>query len=254
MSLVDDVIDSVIDLERPIDDVRVGRIYSAVRIGDRVGLAYNPGGWDYVPENVGDLIGTKAVHLARSWNYSEASIGTAAINALIEPPKGHAPVKIFDYVEEKIKSYQRVAFIGFMPVINRLKKSNDDQEIFVFEMTASHKAPYELKLYFKDDIPYKLLPGAVMGDVLPTCDIVIITGATFVNHSLEGILNLSGGYNLVYGPSVPILPVLFDYGVDLIGGTVISDPEKALLIVSQGGGAPPVHFQDTLHFICVERK
>ena len=39
---------------------------------------------------------------------------------------------------------------------------------------------------------------------------------------------------LVLGPTTPLSPVLFNYGVDVISGTLVTDPETVLRYVSQG--------------------
>jgi hypothetical protein len=41
-------------------------------------------------------------------------------------------------------------------------------------------------------------------------------------------------YVVVLGDTTPLSPVLFEYGVDAISGTVVIDSEQALSCVSQG--------------------
>lgn len=41
-------------------------------------------------------------------------------------------------------------------------------------------------------------------------------------------------YVLMLGDSVPLSPVLFEYGVDALAGIRVIDPQRALLCISQG--------------------
>ena len=40
---------------------------------------------------------------------------------------------------------------------------------------------------------------------------------------------------MLLGPSTPLSPVMFDYGVDLLAGSIIEKIEPVLQVVSQGG-------------------
>jgi uncharacterized protein (DUF4213/DUF364 family) len=76
----------------------------------------------------------------------------------------------------------------------------------------------------------------IAGGILPQADVVAITGSAFINHSLEGLLGLcrTDAFIVVLGPTTPLSPVLFDYGVNAISGTRVVDPELALRSVSEG--------------------
>ena len=65
---------------------------------------------------------------------------------------------------------------------------------------------------------------------------VAITGTSLVNKTFDGLIRhcRSDAYVLMLGPTSPLSPVLFDYGLDLIAGTRIIDPHEALTVASQG--------------------
>jgi uncharacterized protein len=82
------------------------------------------------------------------------------------------------------------------------------------------------------------VPAADAHSVIPAADIVIMTGMTLVNHTLDGLLELLTDRQqvVVTGPSSSIVPdVLFAHKVDIIGATLITDPGKLLDLVSEAG-------------------
>jgi uncharacterized protein (DUF4213/DUF364 family) len=48
---------------------------------------------------------------------------------------------------------------------------------------------------------------------------------------------------LVLGPSTPLSPILFDYGVDILSGSVVENLDAVLQAVSQGANFRQVHQQ-----------
>jgi uncharacterized protein len=79
------------------------------------------------------------------------------------------------------------------------------------------------------------LPTREAERVLPECDIVGITGTSFINHTLEGLLSLcKKAYIVMIGPTTPLSPVLFDHGIDVICGTEVIDSERLSRLYSPG--------------------
>jgi uncharacterized protein (DUF4213/DUF364 family) len=153
------------------------------------------------------------------------SVGVAAINALLPP-------LIQDVVdtnaEEVIASHgfeKRVVLVGRFPFIPRLRTRVG--ELTVLELNPN---PGEL-------------PETAAQDVIPAADVVAITGLTLINHSLENLLKLCSPQAriILLGPSTPLSPVLFDYGVDLLCGSIVTDIEPVLRAVSQGANFRQVH-------------
>jgi uncharacterized protein (DUF4213/DUF364 family) len=66
---------------------------------------------------------------------------------------------------------------------------------------------------------------------------------TLENHTLEGLLSLcpQEAFVLVLGPSTPLSPLLFDYGVDVVSGAVVTAIDPVLRHVSQGANFRQVH-------------
>jgi hypothetical protein len=71
---------------------------------------------------------------------------------------------------------------------------------------------------------------------MPEADVVAITGSSLINHTFERIMVncRSGSFKIMLGPSTPLSPVLFDYGLDAIGGALVEDSKTVLTMVEEG--------------------
>ena len=68
---------------------------------------------------------------------------------------------------------------------------------------------------------------------------------TLLNGTFENLLALRrpGTFTLLIGPTAPLSPVLFDYGVNIISGAVVGDIEATLQGVRQGLNFRQLHHQ-----------
>ena len=216
MKLLDELISSLSDKDEVVRDVRVGVTWSGV-LSRNLGLAKTEQTAHVSGvKDVGKLIGKSALELAeysKSWNLLEAGIGIAALNSLMEP-EGNT-LNVLDFIIEKGRG-KKIAMVGHFPRTDEIRESAQD-------------------LWIIEKMP-KLgdFPDTAAEHLIPLADIVAITGATLINKSLQRLLELSRGYTIVFGPSVPMSPVLFNWGVDMIGGSKVVDTENALLKISQG--------------------
>jgi uncharacterized protein (DUF4213/DUF364 family) len=79
------------------------------------------------------------------------------------------------------------------------------------------------------------LPAEEAERILPQCDVVGITGTSFINHTLEGLLSLCRkAYIVMIGPTTPLSPILFDHGIDAICGAKVIDADKVIRSISEG--------------------
>lgn len=70
--------------------------------------------------------------------------------------------------------------------------------------------------------------------ILPEQDVVFITGMTLTNKTLPRLLTLTAAVKtILVGPSSPITPKLFSYGVDSIAGFYVMDVDLTRTLVSQ---------------------
>jgi uncharacterized protein (DUF4213/DUF364 family) len=80
-------------------------------------------------------------------------------------------------------------------------------------------------------------------EIVPTADVLLITGATLLNDTLEELLALARPETriTVLGPTVGMLPDAFlARGADILGSVRITRPDEFLDLLAEGGSAP--HF------------
>lgn len=121
-----------------------------------------------------------------------------------------------------------VTVVGAFPTYIR-KISQICEKLFVLEINENALADEHKKLF---------VPAGEYKRVIPVSDIVIITGQTLVNNTIDLLLPevKPGARVVVTGPSSNILPdILFENNVNIIGAFRITEPEILLDVVSEGG-------------------
>lgn len=226
MSIVDDLLGSLPAEAVALRDVRIGAFWTVVWTAMGAGLAstqrdaHTPHGHSLI-RWAGDLLDHNAQQLAgllRAKSPMEAALGMAAVNALLHVDE--ADLTDRNASEEIIRQGKgrRVVVVGHFPFIPKVRRA------------VGHLDVLEL-----DPGPDELPPVAAE-QVIPHADVVAITGTSLVNGTFEGLVRLCrrDAYVLVLGPTSPLSPVLFEYGVDLIAGTRVVDPVEALAVAGQG--------------------
>lgn len=224
MSILDDLI-SALPGDAPAREVRVGAFWTAVwsrscGLASTVGAGDHEHGATFVTE-AGRLQGCSArqlAGLAHSHSTLEAGIGLAAINSLLEVDETRCvELNAGQFLIERVPGRQ-VALVGHFPFVPELRRAAGRLWVIDLHPAAGDLGPEE---------------GA---ELIPQADLVAITGSALISHTLEGLLQRcrSDAFVIVLGPTAPLSPVLFDYGVDVISGTRVVDPERALRSISQG--------------------
>lgn len=235
MDLIRKILDTLPDGE--VVDVRIGLHWTAVALetdGElRCGLAstlsstYDHSGGPDVPQ-AGQLetnSGRALAELALSNRPIQIGIGMAALNALLplHPDKWRE-----DNAEEliaRLGAGKKVVLIGHFPFIPSLHER-------VGELTVLEMKPQA------GDLPASEAPR-----VIPQAGVVAITGMTLLNRTLEGLLALCApsAKVLVLGPSTPLSPIMFEAGIDVVSGAVVTQAEPVLRMVSQGAHFRQIH-------------
>ncbi len=154
-----------------------------------------------------------------------ASIGLAALNALLPRPEYSSPGA---NAEDLIAAYgagKNVVLVGHFPFVPRLRSRVG--KLVVLEQNPG-----------SDDMPADAAPN-----VLPSAQVVAITAMTLINHTLESLVSLCPSAEMVMliGPSTPLTPRLFDFGIDILSGVDLTEIDPVLRVVSQGGNFRQVH-------------
>jgi uncharacterized protein (DUF4213/DUF364 family) len=224
VKILDDVI-ATLKEDAAVREVRAGPFWTAVvsrgcGLASTVGPEVHEHGAVYVRE-AGELAGRSALALAglaHSDSTLEAGIGLAAINSLLDVDEARCvELNAGELLVERGRG-KRVALVGHFPFVPALRQAAG--RLWVLELRPQ--------------------PGDVGAEeaeaILPQVDIAAITGSAFINHTLERLLALCPPETLVVvlGPSTPLSPALFDYGVDVISGTRVVDPGLALRCLGEG--------------------
>lgn len=204
--------------DRPVLRAALGAAMAGVELGGpgapRAGVASridaSPGaGAPRVPESA---------HALAAWlatppplTPGAASLGLAAVNALLPVPPGATPGKGQDLLLALGRG-ARVVVVGHFPFVERL--GGAFAALAVLELAPR---PGDL-------------PAARAAEVLPGADVVAITGTTLHNGTLGGLLALCrpGARVVLLGPSAPLAPALLGLGIDALAGAVARDPRAVL--------------------------
>jgi len=219
-----------IPLGQPVTSCIAGLVWTLVKAGGHAGLALTLQDGVHESDLPGRIDGVEARWLAEriaSWNMFEASLGLAAVNSwynrhdkveqLVERPLVNVRGSLlFEHLSRRFEGGS-VAVVGHFPHLATLRER--------CQLTVLERHPSAGDL-----------PDQACEYLLRHQDCVCITGSAVTNKTLPRLLELSGSaYVALIGPSVPLAPILFDYGVDLLAGTVVLDHQGAVGAVQQGG-------------------
>jgi uncharacterized protein (DUF4213/DUF364 family) len=227
-ALLDELLGSLPD--GIVRDVRIGPFWTAVvtEVAGKssCGLASTLQGKDHVHgvpsvNDAGHLTGLSARALAglvRSESSLETCVGMATINALLQAEPGlwstdHAGDLIIRHGAGK-----PVVLVGHFPFVDRLRQAAAPLWVLDLEPIEGD------------------LPASAADQVIPQAQVLAITGTTLINRTLDRLMQLRRPDALVVllGPSTPLSPILFGYGIDVIAGSVVEQISPVLDLVSQG--------------------
>lgn len=213
------------------DEFFCGANSAVVRSGENVGLCHVLELNTRPPILSNKRLGMPLRELAacvKSWNFAEASLGQAAINAYYNAvpvaTQNGVPVVQARYAEDR----KNDPFISYQQAIRGKKVA----VIGHFHLLEELFAPV-CELYIMEDEPTEDgdYPCHAAEYLLPQCDYVFVSCAAITDKSLPRFLAYCPeAYVVVVGPSTPMAPVLFDFGINDLAGFVIKDGNLAIEI------------------------
>ena len=165
-----------------------------------------------------EMQATDLAGLVESHSFTEVGIGLATINALLpRHPEQWVELNAEDYLAEHGVG-KNIAVVGHFPFVDRLKALAN--KFWVLEL-----APRD------GDFPAQAAP-----EIIPQADVVAITATTLINKTFQGLIDLcrSDARVVLIGPSTPLSPLLYEHGIDVLSGTIVTDPQVVLTGIAQG--------------------
>lgn len=237
-----------------VKDYCLGTHWSYVEAESGMGIAWTASGGAQRTYK-GDLRGRslrEMAQLSKSWCFEEATLGIAALNAWyaqrdkldVLGARYDEPVDLPDGTRRKMDAFElhadqmngkKVVMVGHFPHPERLIEYGADLTILERNCRGEMDTP--------DPACEYVIPGA---------DLVFYTGVTLINKTAPRLLQLAKDARIVMvGPSVVMSPKLFDYGVDMLAGSVVADPEKTRFAVQNGAGQ---FFGEALSMLYLEKN
>ena len=174
-----------------------------------------------------------------SWSFQPPSlekiIGIATLNAAsqhilaVKTPYKEIEGDLVDFL--KIKQDTKILFIGFMKPMIR-KVLNKTKFINIIDNNPLIKNSYQNITILND------IDDLEESDL--SVDILFCTGTSLINNTLERILSefrKKAKCIILIGPTISFLPdILFDKGVDVVGGMTITNSGSTIKVLQEGGG------------------
>lgn len=234
MNLINDLIATL--PKGKVQHVNIGLHWTAVVVEvdseERCGLAStlhqdHSHGIPDVPQ-AGELEGLPALELASLIQENQptlSSVGMATINALVpQDPEKWVNINAEEVIVEK-GAGKSVVLVGHFPFVPRLEGKVGSLTVLELNPRPGDR------------------PVSASQEVIPSADVVAITSMTLLNNTLEGLLSWirPEATVIMLGPTTPLSPIMFEYGIDLLCGSVVADIESVLAAVRQGANFRQVH-------------
>ena len=216
-----------------ITDIQIGKSWVITSLSDgRVGMAAKLYADSDNNVDIQSILSSysSAQELALQIDNQDVFLSTLALSAI--NAMNNSPASVFKNNSYSSKDTlctaglelqgKTIGIIGHMKRTYDLIRDNyNPGNIYMFDMDKS-----------KGDLPPDQEPV-----LLPTCDVVIITATTLINHTITDIISWTKqSYNILYGPSAPLVEYL--PGINRISGFYIKDPVLAKKWNQENKGSP----------------
>lgn len=232
-SVYDLLLDRVAGADDPAEEVVMGLVWTLCRSPRGTGLAMTPAAAPRTLPWPGTLVGQPLADLAarlRDWDPHAASLGLAAVNAVINTPDnpllararplvgaGPGNLAVFAHFLPLLGG-RRVVVIGRYPGLETLTAGAD---LVVLERQPGAGD----------------LPDPACEYLLPEADWVFLTASSLANKTFPRLAELArNATTVLMGPGTPWLAELAEFGIDYLAGVQVTDPEQLRRTVAEGGG------------------
>lgn len=232
-----------------VERVVIGLFFTGVKLNNgKGGLCFTP--IKTIPEAVccpssamvmpasGKLNGRKTTQFLDEMfggNPLKKTMGIAVLNALsstyweMHQPKNYTIRTGIDVLDEvALPDTAFVVVVGaLVPTIRSLKQRG--KPFAILELDPSTLKPDEQEFF---------VPFEKAHEVVPKADILVVTGTTLINDTLEGLLKMRKpeAEITVVGPTASMLPdAFFKRGVTRIGGVMVTDADRVLNVIAEAG-------------------
>lgn len=219
-----------------VTDYCVGAHWSYVeaRCGMGISKTVRGGGKSEFRGTPTDLTLKELAGLSKSWNWLEASLGVAALNAYYATPENVKALggtvadgstatgreqNPFSSLEQRYAG-KNVVVVGHFPNVEKMHKVAN---VTVLERNCS--SPLDV-------------PDSACEFIVPQANFVFMTGTTLTNKTAPRLLSLaSGSFSAMVGPSAVPAAALLQAGCSMIAGSVVIDFASAKAAVKGGSKA-----------------
>ena len=186
------------------------------------------------------VISMSAVEAARfslSGKISDASLGMAAINSLIECDPGKCSSMDGLQIVLGMAEDKNVSIIGRFPYPEELAEKAK-------RLRVMENPPMEGELPFES-----------AKEFLPDSDIIIMSSTTLIDHNFQWMMDLcrKGSVKMFLGPGTPMTEVLYDHGLDILSGSIVTDAEVLMKAVSEGADFRQIRKTGCVQFVTMSR-
>lgn len=219
-----------------VNDYCVGVHWSYIEADCGMGISktVRGGGKEQFRGNPTELTLKELAALSKSWNWLEASLGVAALNAYYataekvmalggsvanESSVNGREQNPFSALEQRFIG-KNVVIVGHFPNVERLGKVAN---VTILERNCTTSLD---------------VPDSACEFIIPEADFVFITGTTLTNKTATRLLELaSQSFCAMVGPSAIPSEALLNAGCSMIAGSVVVDPQPAKAAIKGGSKA-----------------
>jgi uncharacterized protein (DUF4213/DUF364 family) len=175
--------------------------------------------------------------LVKSNSFTEVSIGLATINTLLpRNPAQWQDLKAEDDLARR-GAGKNIVIVGHFPFLERIRPLA--RNLWVLELEPRD-----------GDLPTQEAPR-----VIPQADFIAITSTTLINKTFQGLLELRQPHTeiMLLGPSTPLSPLLYEYGITTLSGTIVLDTQATVFGIGQGISLHQLRQQGLVRFVSMKK-